>query len=251
MRHLFCVAALAAVASSSASGAIYHWDWDRGGPGTSGLNDAGGVFESITATFNDVTDRLEWSMTFSNQVTNGFFLALNNGPNPKGHAGELALLYVDARNPGNVALTAYGYNGQNSISSYYDGDGVTSGNQAADVIKNTLDRASWVLNAGVIDAGGKRTIFFDIDATDLIDRTPLYPDPVDPYYGIGFGAKLGLWLHTFRQFDVTYGPSGTITNIATGGEGWFDGTNLNTVPAPGAAMVGLVGAAAALRRRRA
>lgn len=251
MRHVLCVAALAVAASSSASGAIFHWDWDRGGPGTSGLNDAGGRFESITATFDDVTDRLQWSMTFSDQITNGFFLALNNGPNPKGHAGELALLYVDARVHSDVVLTAYGYNGLNSISSYVDGNGAVAGNQPADVIKNTLDRASWVLDAGVIDSSGKRTIFIDIDATELIERTPLYPDPIDPYYGIGFGAKLGLWLHTFRQFDVSYGPSGTITNIASGGEGWFDGTNLNTIPTPGAATIGLISLAAMIRRRRA
>lgn len=251
MRHMILAAAALAAASASASASIFHWDWDRGDPGTSGLNDNGGVFESVTSTFNTVTKRLEYSVTFSNQVTKGFTIALNSGPNPKGHAGELALLYVDARNHANVVLTAYAYNGKNAIDSFRDGDGVAAGNQPADVIKDSLARASWVNSASVVDAGGKRTISFDIDATDIIGHSPLYPDAVDPWTGIGFANKVGIWMHPFRQFDISYSPAGSITNIVTSGEGWFDATNLATVPTPGAAALLAFGALRSLRRRRA
>lgn len=242
------------LAAQAASASIYQWDWQRGDPGSYDLNDAGGRFESVLATFDDATDRLTWSMTFTNQVTKGFTLALNNGPNPKGHAGELVLLYIDVRDHSLPVLTAYGYNGKNSQTSWNDGDGNAAGNQAPDVIKPAIDRDTWVNDLSVSDHAGKRTITFDIDATDLIDRTPKYPDPSgDPWYGIGFAEKLGLWLHPFTRFDVGYDEGGQITGLTTGGGGWFDGSNFTTtmIPTPGALALGALGTLMTLRRRRA
>ena len=253
--RLTCVIGTALImsAAGSASAAIYQWNWNRGDPGNYGLNDNGGRFESVAATFDTNTKRMNWSVTFSDAVTVGMYLAVNNGPNPKGHPGELALIYVDARDPGDVVLTAYGYNGQNSINSFNDGNGNVSGNQAPDVIKNVGERSSWVMNATRSDNAGKRTISFDIDATDINAHTPLYPDPNgDPWFGIGFMQKLGLWMHTFRQFDVSYGPAGEITNINRNGEGWFDGANFNTtlIPTPGAVVLAGLALIGTSRRRR-
>lgn len=243
---------LIAAAGQSASAALFQWDWTRGDPGTSGLNDNGGTFESIHSTFDSASKVLTWELTFSDQVTQGFTLALNNGPNPKGHPGELVLLYADFRNAGDIRLSAYGYNGQNSINSWRDGDGVTPNDQPADMIKGINDSASWMLSASKTDGmDGSRTLTFEIDATDLINHTPMHPDPNgDPWFGIGYAQKLGLWLHPFRTFAPTYGGAGQITGIQTGSQGWFDGSNFDTVPTPGAAVLMGLSGVLTLRRRR-
>lgn len=247
-----CIAATA-FAASSASASVRVWDWERGDPGTSGLNDSGGTFKSIFASFDSVSNHLTWTMTFSDQVTKGFSLALNNGPNPKGHAGELALLYGDFRDGNDIVLTAYAYNGQNNLTSWKDGNGVVSGDQTPDAMKGLNDRSTWVLDASKIDhMDGSRTLSFTIDATDLINHTPMYPDNVDPWYGIGFGEKLGLWLHPFRTFNPTYNDSGLITSLSTGSQGWFDGANFDTIPTPGSvALMGLSGLLTLGRKKRA
>lgn len=239
-------------AGQSASAALFTWDWHRGDPGTAGLNDAGGTFSSILSTFDTSSKQLTWDLTFSDQVTKGFTLALNNGPNPKGHSGELVLLYADYRNAADIRITAYGYNGQNSLTSWQDGNGEVAGNQPPDMIKGTLDRASWVTGASKTDNGdGSRTLSMTLDCTDLIGHTPMHPDPNgDPWYGIGFAEKLGLWLHPFRTFSPSYGAGGQLTGLSTGSQGWFDGSNFMTVPTPGAtALIGLAGLVT-LRRRR-
>lgn len=233
------------VFAGAASGTMYQWNWVVGDPGSP--NNTGGAFESITGCYDTVTEELMWSVTFSNAITDGFTIALNDGPNPKGHAGELALLYVDAR-AADVRIAAYAFNGKNAIDSWKDGDGNVSGNQPADFIESFL-------NAGTVsDNAGKRTISFTIDASNINAHAPLYPDAVDPWYGIGFGSKLGLWMHPFNTFNPTYNPNGSIASLSTGGQGWFDASNRDTdikVPTPGAgAIAGLAGVMLASRRRR-
>ena len=236
--------------AAGADAALYQWDWDRGDPGHYGLNDNGGTFESVSATFHTATREFSWSVTFSDQVTEGFTLAVNDGPNPKGHAGELALLYVDARDHSNTMITAYAYNGKNSRDSFKDGDGQTSGLQPADFISEA-DRSSFIIDASVVDHDGKRTISFSLSAADVNTHSPAYPSGDDDWFGIGFGEQLGLWMHPYRNFDPTYGPTGAITSLSASGGGWFDGRDFTTIPAPGAAAFGAVGLLAGLRRRRA
>jgi len=239
------------VCASAATASPFLWNWERGDPGSYGLNDNGGAFESVSASFDPATNQLSWSVTFSDTITEGFTLALNNGPNPKGVAGELALLYVDASDASDVMITAYGYNGKNDNKSWMDGDGDTSGNQAPDVIMDATMRSAWVNSATRSDSAGKRTIAFTVDATDVVNHTPLYPDAVEPWYGIGFGDALGIWMHPYRTFDATYGEDGSITNLNTSGEGWFDGVNFTTVPTPGALALGAFAGVMGVRRKRA
>jgi hypothetical protein len=247
---LSSVLALGAL-SGSASAALHQWNWAVGDPGSYGTNNNGGTFESITSCFDTVTNELSWSVTFSDAVTKGFTLALNDGPNPKGHAGELALLYVDANVADNVKIVAYAYNGQNTRDSYKDGNGNVAGDQAPDFIQN-LGNAGNILSAGVSDNAGKRTISFTIDASDINAHSPLYPDAVDPWFGIGFAEKLGIWFHPFKTFNPTYAVDGSISALSASGEGWFDGSNFDTdikVPTPGAASLAGLAALAFLRRR--
>ena len=251
-----CTSAIGALAialsAGSAHATMFAWDWAAGDPGSYGINNTGGTFESIHAEFDTVSERLLWSVTFSDQVTEGFTLALNSGPNPKGHAGELALLYVDARITNDVKIAAYAYNGQNTRDSFKDGNGNAAGNQAPDFIQN-MGMAGMINSASVTDAAGKRTIVFDIDASDINAHIPLYPDAVDPWFGIGYAEKLGLWMHPYQGFAPTYNPNGSIASLSVRSQGWFDGSNFDTdmmTPTPGTlALAGLAGVAFGRRRR--
>jgi hypothetical protein len=245
------VLALAALAGA-AHADEFVWNWT---PAQGGFtNNAAGAFESISASFNTSNNRLVWNIVFSNQVTDGYTLALNNGPNPKGHAGELALIYFDY-STGSARLNAFAYNGVNSANSWQDGNGNAPGNQAADLIHGLSD-TSWY-SASVVDtADGKRRFNLSVDATTINNHNPLYPGPggASEWSGIGFGSSLGLWLHTYDSLSTNYFANGALCQWNRGAEGWFDGSNFPTVlvPLPSAAWAGMAGLAIAglvVRRR--
>src|SRR5690606_41362588 len=103
--------------------------------------------------FGSVPNHSSWN-------PDGSTLALNNGPNPKGHAGELALLYFDASRSTPV-LTAYGYNGQNSVTTFYDGSH-SNGTQFPDLIDSSRGGPGWVHNLIKRDeSNGSRTLGFE------------------------------------------------------------------------------------------
>ena len=248
------VLASAFVATASA-GSSFQWNWNQGDNGT---NNNGGVFKSIDATYSTTTQQLSWSATFGpkhGQLTDGFTLALNDGPNPKGHAGELALLYFDGSDAHNPIVSVYAYNGKNSFSSYKDGDGNTAGNQTPDFIGSTLGGVSWLSNVSVVDnADGTRTFNFDLDGNVVNNHSPLYPDANDEWFGMGFASKVGIWFHSFIGYNAHYTQDGRLTNLNYHRQGWFDGSNINTtvVPLPGAGLMGIAGLAgiSSVRRRR-
>jgi len=252
--HTLCAAAAIAASGAAANASLYQWNFDRavGGDGSYGINDNGGTIERVFAEFDSSTNRLLWEVTFSDQVTEGFTLAVNDGPNPKGHAGELALLFFDASDKTDPRVTAYGYNGKNSASSFKDGDGNTSGNQVPDRIFGANTRSMFSDMSAIDTPDGKRILSFEMDATILRDHTPAYANPEGGWYGIGFAEQLGLWMHPFRNFDATYDADGFISSFSKSGEGWFDGKEFTTVPTPGSAALALIGAVmfGPARRRR-
>lgn len=241
------VAALAGTASAS----TYQFDFAPGDPGNYGINNNGGTFERVQSTYNSATNQLSFSVTFSNQVTKGFTLAINNGANPKGHGGEMALFYFDAKNMGDVKLTAYNYNGQNNATSWKDGDGQAGGNQTPDLIRSSTEEG-WIQSATAQDVDGKRILSFSIDASSIVGHNPSYGDS-DDWTGAQFAEAMGIWMHPFRNFNGNYDANGNLTSLGLGGEGWFDGTMLQTrlIPLPSAAgMAGLGLIGLGLRRRR-
>ena len=243
-------AGAAGLLTASANAALYQWDWNVGDPGSYGVNNNGGTFESIHSEYDSVSKHFTWSVTFSDQVTKGFTLAVNNGPNPKNTPGQLALLYINATNQADVRLTAYGYNGLNANTSWKDGDGTVAGDQTPDLIRDHND-PGWIISTAASDAAGKRTISFTIDATSINAHNPMYPDPDnDPWLGMQYDELLGVWMHPYRKFDTTYYSSGKIKSFNPSGEGWFDGTNFETIPTPGAATLLGAGLIGSVRRRK-
>jgi len=232
---------------SAFAGNIYHFDWNEG---DNAVNNNGGVFKNITASFNENTNDLNWSTTFGDapngRKTNGFTLVVNNGPNPKNHPGQYAIFYFDASDTSDPILTVYGYNGQNGTSSFYDGNGAQGGNQTPDfILSSQTGNTSWVNALSVVDNGdGTRTLSMDIDATAIKSHDPLYPDPQgDPWFGTGWGSKLGLWFHPFTGLRTDYNQHGKLTRWDFRSHGWFDAQNLNTtvIPLPAPVLLGIAG----------
>jgi hypothetical protein len=245
----------AATFATAAQADIYQWDWSADVDGTAGLNMNGGEFQSIHAQFDSVTDRFLWQVTFADQITDGYTLAVNNGPNPKGHAGELALIYFDASNP-NVRVTGYAYNGVNLFNSYQDGS-PDEGIQAPDMLFGSDllgNNDSIIMQASVEDIGTTRVMTLEIDAAGINVHTPANPGPEGPggWSGIAFDELVGLWMHPMTGVDTAYDQSGALTGLSYSTQGWFDGNNFGTStdPAPGAmALFGRGGMLAGRRRR--
>ncbi len=272
--RLAAAAGVVVLASTGAQATMYGWNFVKGQPGAGTTYEngpasmPGGSIESINSTFDSVTKRLTFDVFFrgttaapNTPLTSGFWLVLDNGPNPKNHAGELAILYFDAATLSSPKLTVYGYNGQNSSNSWQDGAADQAGNQTPDLIKGAYEASSFInsiLAENVTIAGlNYRHMKFDIDATAIVGHTPLYPE-TGPWYGTGFDSHLGIWFHALDSLNATYentGPNkrGKLTGLAPSGETWLDGANFSTyiIPAPASvALLGL-GGLVGLRRRRA
>lgn len=183
------------------------------GAGTYGGLAASGIINKITSTFDSVTNQFSWTANFSScngQIPDGYWLVVNNGPNPKGHAGELVIFYFDATDLNNPEMTVYTYNGQNGYNSFQDGDGETAGIQTPDRIHSTLTGdQSFLLEIDAVDeANGTRTLHFKINATTIKQHVPAYPDALDPWYGAGFDDYAGYWFHPVSNASVAYCNAG-------------------------------------------
>lgn len=234
-------AAAATLYGATAYGQVYDWSWQPGDPGNYSYSNGGGNIEKIQARYHKGANALRWSTTFADQRTNGYTLAVNKGPEPKGHGGELALLFLDITDLSNPCLTAYTYNGKNLIDSWRDGDGAQDGDQEADFIVSSQMRSDWIKTLEVNDHGGKRTITFEIDASVLNQHDPRYGNG-DDWYGMGFEEQIGLWFHTFEDLETSY-DGGSIDGWGYTDQSFVDGSGLNSVvvPLPPAAMIGLAG----------
>lgn len=271
MSNLLCVRLAAALGialtASAAQATVYSWNYTPGmpqppAPGGYEVSNSGGAIQSILSTFDSATSRLTFDVQFGPPTgsgtlkTEGFWLVLNGGPNPKNQPGNYAIFYFDGRSFSSPKLTVYGYNGENNGSSWSDGNGSGTGAPIGDLIKGSSagDAASFINSISAGDSGGSRRFAFDIDAQDIIQHTPSHPAPDStPWFGTGFSDNLGIWFHPFQDFDADYLTTGrkplkSGTSFDKGG--YLDGAFFTTVPAPGsAALLGLAGVLAARRRR--
>ena len=117
--------------AGSALAAPYEWNFAG-----EAHNNVAGTITSAKMKFNSNTQVFSWDVTFGDGVakgTDGYTLAVSTGPNPKGHAFELALIYFDATDMNSVAVSVYRYNGENNASSFSNpGDLLASNHLAID-----------------------------------------------------------------------------------------------------------------------
>ncbi|MEL6740941.1 MAG: hypothetical protein AAFP26_09840 [Planctomycetota bacterium] len=245
LKNLCAVGAIVALAGG-ASAQTRIWEWNQGDTNSS---NNGGIIDRVYTTYNANTEILTWEVDFADQVAEGFTLALNDGPNPKGDAGELALLYFDATNMADVNISVYGYNGQNNQSSYIDGSPAGGQQQADRISTNVLGLESAFIAASAVDNGAGRTFSFTLDASAINAHSPLHPGS-EPWGGIGFGELIGYWFHPVKNLTTAYDMQTGYLTDWSGQQGWLDGANKITTPTPAAAgLLGLGGLAASRRRR--
>lgn len=245
-----------ALSASALAGNTYVWNWNEGDAGNP--NNGGGTFKKVSASYNVNTQTLGWYMTFGavpgspSLQTDGFWMALSSGPNPKGHAGQLAIFYMDAKSNTPV-LNVFAYNGVNGDNSYKDGS-AASGTQAPDKIASSLVDNSFVQDLSVVvNADGTRTLGFTVKVDQINGHNPLYPGPNGPseWEGAMFGEKIGVWAHSVAGLARSY-SNGYLTNFTYQKTGWLDLENQNTtvVPEPATLAVLGAGALALVRKRR-
>ena len=216
----------------SAQATTFKFHRNGAGGGALGPN-----FESVETTYNDATEELTWSSTFSSTAIDGAWLVLNDGPNPKQNEDEeLAIFYLDGLTN---RLTAYEYNGKNDSNSWFDQDFIQS----------------WDNAVNVVDNGGERTLSFSIDATDVNEygvlQDPLWQD----WKGAQFDEKIGIWFHAVQGLDTAYNGD-ELTQFDFTSQGWYDIGNQMTKPVPepgtlGALAVGLLGLLRLSQRKKA
>ncbi|MEN0021295.1 MAG: hypothetical protein AAF747_10470 [Planctomycetota bacterium] len=214
-----------------------------------GVNNNAGTILEVTSTWNAGSERLSFNLV-TDGGTDGFWLALSPGDNPKGHAGELALIYFDrGQDRGGVpSMAVYAYNGVNGSNSW---------NNPGDFIVSTEDGSGWDANlsqGNTVD--GDRFMSFDIDASVIQNHTPAFPGS-SPWTGVEFGERAGIWMHTVENpinGGVDYDTDGQLTQFSYGRQGWWDGAGIGTqvvIPLPTTAALGLAGVGlVGIRRRR-
>jgi hypothetical protein len=203
------------------TGPIYYWSMSGGG------NNGAGVIEYTATSYNTVTRELSWTTTIRHNAgsrAKGFWVALNNGPNPKGR-GELALFYFDASKASPI-LTVYAYNGENGATSFYDGS-TAGGVQAPDRIASSLRDDAFVKTLTAVDDGTRITMSFTIDASVINTRTPLYVAPW-AWTGASIGTRAGTWYHPVSGLSTAYDANGWLTAWNIGAQGYIDTDNLPT-----------------------
>lgn len=201
-------------------------------------NHRAGKIESVYARYDAENSLLSWETTLSRhrgQLYNGFWLVISDGPNPKRHVDEYAILYGDAVNN---RLTAYVYDGKNSARSWRRNPFIHS--------------YEGVLNVSN-DARQRSIGFSDLDVSiinEFID-SPAWD-------GVAFGEQIGVWFHPVLLKRSRYLEDGALSRFRYKRQGWYDIANHTAyaVPAPGSqvlllvALMGLILVTAGLRKKQ-
>ncbi len=215
----------------------------------------GGILTNIASSYDSVTHDFTWTVTFlpcNGKVPEGYIIALNNGPNPKGHAGELAMLYFDATDKHNPVVSAYAYNGKAGYEGRISFKDSYEGNRIPDRIATSKNsNPSWLKEISVTHnaAHDSYTYHLKMDATIIKSHVPAYPDKNDDWWGIGYDNHLGYWFHPVSGLSTSYCghydtddickkvlPGQTSKNFLKGywwqHIGWYDTANrkTNTMP---------------------
>jgi len=182
-------------------------------------SDGAGDIKNVSTSYNKDTSAFTFSMKVEDSAE-GFTVALNNGANPKGHGGEMALFYFDATGSEPI-VNVYAYNGLNTQTSWSDG-GKEAGVQPADKILTSLAADSPFTSITVeTNANGEKIMSFSMDATSILNHNPAY-GPDGEWSGMSFDEAIGVWLHPTTGLTTEYGDDGYLTQWVPGKQSWYD-----------------------------
>lgn len=244
MKGLFAAIAAAALSSTSFGGVSTFESFNLAAEPTISENASAGKVSHLKTTYDSASKAFTWDVTFSNGVakdTDGFWLVVGPGPNPKGHQYEYAIMYFDGRTIGNPAVTIYRYNGQNNSDSWSSpGDLLAS---------SKIGGQTTITGLSATETAGTRTFKFNVNAAGINSAfAPPPPQAVD-WKGIQFGDKIGFWFHPVDGLSTSYNSNGGLTKFSYAANGWDDSENTPTPAPASAALLGLGGLIVARRRR--
>lgn len=197
---------------------------------------------------------LSLSVTTSNysssKTANGFWLVVSDGPNPKSHVNEYAILYGSAVTGD---LYAYQYDGTNTSNSWMNSAGHLETFEDALTTTSFNQDYTWT-NGDLLQDRPFVKFDFSIDVTDINNAFS-----GNDWDGMQFDDNIGIWFHPFRSYDGWFqtSPDGQlITELSKKKTGWYDTGSLPTTttdvpePAPLALMLAGLGMLAYSRRKR-
>ena len=208
---------LGLVACVSFSGQASLYKFEDMNANNGGMSDQ---LESIESTYNTSSNQFTWDVVFNDDARgiDGFWLVVNNGPNPKrSNVNELAIMYGDMDSG---ILTTYAYNGRNSSNSYLN--------------PGTLLQT----DTFTADSDG---LSIDIDVSTI----NAWASPDQDYSGIQYDEKVGIWFHISKNSNFNYGQTGLLEKYSYAAQGYYDENNLSAaeVSEPGAVALLLFGLA--------
>ena len=154
------------------------------------------------------TDTQTYVNKYDRRGSDGFWLVVSDGENPKTNTAEYAILYGDLENN---RLTAYEYSGENNANSY----------------RETTYLGTYE-NAFMIDEAKDR-VGFNIDVSG-INGADLGPD----WDGVTHGDQAGIWFHRTTGTEFDYADDGSIENFFFDSQTFVDVANNDTfMPAVG------------------
>ncbi|MCX4029389.1 hypothetical protein H0A36_03020 [Endozoicomonas sp. SM1973] len=215
-KFLIGVVSLTAIYSSNVAAApIYEFEVNN--PAN---NPAGGKITNIKTRYDSDNQTFSWQSTTekaNGQYTDGFWLVVSDGPDPKGHVNEYAIMYGDLATG---TLTSYIYNGNSTYNTWRHNQ-----NYIASTGANFIN---------VSDNGTARTFNFELDTTQI---NSLFT--TTDWDGVAFGEKIGIWYHPSIGSTFAYNADGSLKNFSVTQSGWYDAAHQTTTPISTPATISL------------
>jgi len=180
----------------SAHATVYTYNTNSAGIfSNSNVNPNGHGYDSISASFNSVTNQFSWEVNYNNNKAKGFWLVVSDGPNPKSNVNEYTMFYGDYRSNN---LSAYVYDGKNGPNAW------TSNPFIGDYSSSMYDN-------------GTDTFGFSLDATAM-NGLNFGPE----WDGAQFADNIGIWFHPIYKLGAKFNDDGTIKKFNPKEAYWYD-----------------------------
>ena len=230
------VGAISFVLTTAAHAAVFVYeDYNARSKSNKSAGKLSNQLVSVVSTYDDESELFMWDVQLKSKAkVDGFWLVVNNGPNPKkADVNELAIMYGDLDKG---VVSTYAYNGKNGPDSIND--------------------PGELLQTDSIDVAGKN-FKFEIDASDINSWAGWDTPSAGSVNGIGFDDKIGIWFHVMTRSKFSYNGGGDIVGLdGFKKQGWYDLSNKTTttiVAEPGTVALfglGLLGLGLTRRRRQ-